>query len=99
MNPIAFLFSSIKSVHYDTVLLEACDWCDQRAELVKETFENAVSEMMLDLNKRSVSSITQEIEKKLSQDLDSKEVEACLFILKESIEGFLKIKKADDYDN
>tara|TARA_B100000131_G_scaffold278666_1_gene283335 strand:- start:54 stop:353 length:300 start_codon:yes stop_codon:yes gene_type:complete len=99
MNPIAFLFSSLKSVHYETVLLEACDWSDQRVEEVKLLFEDAVSDLMLTLNKGSIDSITSEIESKLSQDLESKEVEACLLILKESIDSFLKSERTDSYDN
>jgi len=99
MNPIAFLFNSIKSVHYDTLLLESCEWSDERFDIVKSLLESTVSEIMLDFNHISIDSVLLDIDKKLSQDLNRKEIEACLFILRESIDSFSSIKKVENYEN
>ena len=99
MNPLKFLFDSIRSVHYDTILLEACDWSEERVEEVRHALEKVFSDILDSSKFDSFESVKETIENTLAQDLDRKEVDACLHIVSECLSTLSQLNGAINYEN
>tara|TARA_Y100000034_G_C6902971_1_gene418106 strand:+ start:3134 stop:3433 length:300 start_codon:yes stop_codon:yes gene_type:complete len=99
MNPIAYLFSSLKNLSAETELLEACDWDEERLAEVKEIFHNVLSENFNESLFSSWDSLKDHITSKLSDVLSEKESKTCLLILEANMETFVASNKEDGYEN
>lgn len=90
MNPIKYLFENLKFISFETQILEACDWDDDRAEVVKKYFQDTLQSFSVS-NKDSIESLKSSLANKLSHSLSEKEVEACLCIFEKCITDFSNI--------
>jgi hypothetical protein len=87
MNPVKFLFESIQFLGFETQILEACDWDEERADFVKDTLQKT----LLELTQSPVNSSkpwNKKLSDNLSSSLDEKEVEACLCIIEKCMDSF-----------
>ena len=93
MNPIKFLFEKVKFLGFETEILEACDWDEDRAAFVTEVFQNslAVAQKEPALSQKSLRQV-------LSLSLSEKEVEACICILERCMIDF-SISEGEEYEN
>tara|TARA_B100000700_G_C14835661_1_gene756698 strand:- start:298 stop:600 length:303 start_codon:yes stop_codon:yes gene_type:complete len=100
MNQLLYLFDSLRSLGDETALLEACDWCEERLQVVREAFHTIVtSSLNEDSDVESLDDVVELIKFKLTSLLSEKEVEVCLHILEENIKRFFLLKKEVDYEN
>lgn len=88
MNPLEFLFNSLSFLSYETELLEACDWDDDRCEIVKSELARVLSSHVEISISENTGSLFSKIEKELSKTLSEKEVKACLCILERCLSNF-----------
>ena len=86
-NPIKFLFESLSFISYETQLLEACDWDEERLDFVKSELENILSGLALNTAEVHEDFIAS-IKKQFSKILREKESSACLHIIEECMENF-----------
>ena len=87
MNPVKFLFESLQFLGFETHILEACEWDEERAEFVKD----ALQKTLLDFTQSPVGSSTplaDQVSIRLSALLSEKEVEACLCIIEKCMNSF-----------
>ena len=87
MNPVKFLFESIQFLGFETQILEACDWDEERAEFVKDTLQKTLLDLVqspADSNR----SLANQLSDNLSPMLSEKEVEACLCIIEKCMNSF-----------
>jgi len=99
MNPIAYLFSSLKNLSDETELLEACDWDEERLSEVKEIFNNILLENFNESLFSSWDALKDHITSKLLDALSEKESQTCLLILEANMEDFVASNKEDGYEN
>ena len=99
MNPAKFLFNAIRGVHFETLLLEACDWSEERADFVKEHLESYFQSVLLDTKVKNTRNLMESIEKDLLSHLDRKEVDACLHIINQLIDSASEIREVASYEN
>ncbi len=86
-NPVKFLFESLSFISYETQLLEACDWDEDRLEYVKEELENSLSSSLSDMSMLNEDFMIG-IKRRLSTNLSEKESVACLHIIEECMQNF-----------
>lgn len=55
MNPIQYLMSQISMLHNETAILEACDWDDEKVDMLVENLNN----ILIDLD----SSLTENLKR------------------------------------
>ena len=100
MNQLLYLFESLRSLGDETALLESCDWCEERLEVVKNIFSKTLAETLGEnIAADDASEVLDLIKFKLTSQLDEKEVNACLHILEENIKRFSLSKHEVDYEN
>ncbi len=93
MNPIKFLFEKVKFLGFETEILEACDWDEERAEIVTGIFQNCLT------NIQQASRFSQDnLRETLSSSLSEKEVKACICILERCMIDF-SINEGEEYEN
>lgn len=93
MNPIKFLFEKIKLLGFETEILEACDWDEERASFVTEAFQNFLA------NAQPGPGLFQNGPREaLSALLSEKEVEACICILERCMIDF-SLAEGEEYEN
>ncbi len=93
MNPIKFLFEKVKFLGFETEILEACDWDEERAEVVISVFQNCLA------NIQSSPAFSQSsLREMLSLSLDEKEVEVCICIIERCMIDF-SISEGEEYEN
>ena len=97
-NPIEYLFKSLRSLHFETELLEVCGWDDNRASHVKNSFEKVVSEILSASEAHSRESLIAEIKKKMLDLISEKELDVCLHIINGMLDNPGQFKGAD-YEN
>ena len=94
MNPIKFLFENVKFLGFETEILEACEWDEDRAKFVTEEFQRCLAH-----SEKNISGFhTEDFKKTLSSSLGEKEVEACLCILERCMIDFSLSEEAK-YEN
>ena len=93
MNPIKFLFEKVKFLGFETEILEACDWDEERAEIVIGVFQNCLA------NIKPNSAFSQNsLREALSESLSEKEVKACICILERCMIDF-SVTEGEEYEN
>jgi hypothetical protein len=83
MNPIKFIFSTLLNLGYETQLLEACDWDEERAEFVRCELKSAIDSFTLDDPHSTFDEVLISLSDNLSKTISDKELRVCLHILKE----------------
>ncbi len=99
MNPAKFIFDSIKGVHFETLLLEACNWSEERVDFVKDHLDSYFQSASLDPDFKNIDGLITSIERDLLEHLDRKEVDACLHIISQLAESVGKAKEVKSYEN
>ena len=100
MNQLLYLFESLQSLGDETALLESCDWCEERLEVVKNIFSQTVTGTLKEnIAAEDIGEVLNLIKFKLTSLLDEKEVDACLHILEENVKRFSLSKNEVDYEN
>tara|TARA_B100000683_G_C12342314_1_gene495243 strand:+ start:348 stop:629 length:282 start_codon:yes stop_codon:yes gene_type:complete len=93
MNPIKFLFEKVKFLGFETEILEACDWDEERAKFVTDVFQKFLA------GAQPGSSFSQDSPREaLSASLNEKEVEACICILERCMIDF-SLAEGEEYEN
>lgn len=98
MNPIVYIFNSLKYLHSETELLEACEWDEKRAMYVKESLDSCIKDIIESKKIFSPKTLVVEIRKKMLDTISEKELDICLHI----VEGLLNNPdniKGDSYEN
>jgi hypothetical protein len=96
MNPVKFLFESLRFLGYETQILEACDWDEDRAKIVISELQRILSDSPEAYmpGKDLLSNISE----KLSENLSVKEVDSCLCIIDECLSSFSQLGD-QEYEN
>jgi|TARA_E500000331_G_C16896959_1_gene557272 hypothetical protein len=87
MNPLEYLFKSLRSLHVETELLEACNWDEDRVSYVKDLFESAMGEILSSSLTFTREEIVREIKYKMLESISEKELEVCLHIINGILEN------------
>jgi hypothetical protein len=93
MNPIKFLFEKIQFLGFETEILEACDWDEDRAEFVKQEFQKCLTSV-----NTKVEFSQNSLRETLLSSLEEKEVEACICILERCMTDF-SLSEGEKYEN
>ena len=93
MNPIKFLFEKIQFLGFETEILEACDWDEDRAEFVKQEFQKCLTSV-----NTKVEFSQNSLRETLLSSLKEKEVEACICILERCMTDF-SLSEGEKYEN
>ncbi len=99
MNPAKFIFESLKGVHFETMLLEACNWSEERASFVKRHLEQYFESLVAEGGSKNTLGLRARIEKDLLDHLDRKEVDACLHIINQLASSTGEKSEARSYEN
>ena len=93
MNPIKFLFEKVKFLGFETEILEACDWDEERAAFVTAAFQK-----FLTSDQPGPAFSQDSMRETLSALLNEKEVEACICILERCMIDF-SLAEGEEYEN
>jgi len=97
-NPIVYIFNSLKSLHHETELLEACEWDDKRVLYVKESLDSCITNIINSKQVFSPLTLMKEIRKKMLNTISEKELDICLHIVEGLLDNLDHIKE-DNYEN
>lgn len=86
MNPVKFLFESLRFLGYETQILEACDWDEDRAKIVAGELQRVLLDSFEAYNPDK--DLLSHISDSLSENLSVKEVNSCLCIIDECLSSF-----------
>lgn len=96
MNPVKFLFESLRFLGYETQILEACDWDEDRAKVVVSELQRVLSESVETYSPEK--DLPSHVSDCLSKNLSVKEVDSCLCIIDECLKSFSQLGDRE-YEN
>ena len=90
MTPVLYLFSVLNNLSVETELLEACEWDESRLAFVKEELEKCMSRYLETKLPLDEASMLAGLHASLLENINEKEADACIFILKENMSSLNK---------
>jgi DNA repair protein RadC len=94
------IFQGLFGLACETKLLEACEWDEDRAQIVSELFSKTLEEMSEGEDLKSLDDVSDKIRSKLEGSMSENEIVILLEILSDSIDHFVTFSGQEEkYDN
>jgi len=94
------IFQGLFNLSCETKLLEACEWDEDRAQIVSELFSKTLEEISEGEDLKSLDGVSDKIRSKLECSMSENEIVILLEILSDSVDHFVTFSGQEEkYDN